>query len=59
MSGFSQYQSVPFAGGSTLWSGTGAPTAGLGNNGDFYFRTDGSGSNHIYFKAAGSWTGLI
>ena len=45
--------------GSHILSGTGAPNANAGVNGDFYFRRDGSTNTHIYFKASGSWTGLI
>ncbi len=43
----------------TLYSGSGAPGAGLGSNGDFYFRSDGGATTHMYFKAAGAWSGLI
>jgi hypothetical protein len=45
--------------GSNLFSGTGAPASGLGSNGDYYFRNDGSTTTHIYFKASGSWSGII
>lgn len=45
--------------GSHLYSGFGAPSNASGVNGDFYFRRDGSTSTHIYFKASGSWSGLI
>jgi hypothetical protein len=45
--------------GSALWSGTGVPSTALGANGDYYFRTDGAASAHIYFKAAGAWTALV
>lgn len=40
-----------------LRSGTGAPAAGLGSNGDFYFRTDGTvaGNTVMYHKEGGSW----
>jgi hypothetical protein len=41
--------------GSFLFSGTGAPAATLGNNRDFYFRTDGGASTCIYQKRSGSW----
>lgn len=43
-----------------LRSGTGVPGAGLGSNGDFYFRTDGTvaGSTVIYHKQAGAWVAL-
>jgi hypothetical protein len=45
--------------GSHLLSGFGAPDAALGVSGDYYFRRDGSGSDHIYFKASGSWSALV
>lgn len=43
-----------------LHAGQGVPAATIGANGDFYFRSDGAaGANTtIYFKAAGTWTGL-
>ena len=43
-----------------LWSGSGAPGAGVGSNGDFWFRTDtpGTVNQRIYIKAAGAWTAL-
>lgn len=44
---------------SRLRAGTGAPGAGLGSNGDIYFRTDGTTSTCIYFKAGGAWTALL
>jgi hypothetical protein len=47
-------------GGVTLLGGTGVPAAGLGANGNFYFRVDGggAGTTHIYFKNAGAWIGI-
>lgn len=39
--------------GSTWFEGSGAPSAGTGVNGDYYFRTD---TSDIYLKAAGSWS---
>lgn len=45
--------------GNQIWQQSGVPGASLGNNGDYYFRTDGSGSNHLYFKTGGSWTALV
>jgi len=44
----------------TLRGGTGVPAAGLGVNGDFYFRQDGggAGATHVYFKNAGAWLGI-
>lgn len=41
------------AAGSTWHSGTGAPAAELGSDGDYYFRTSNS---DIYKKAAGTWS---
>ena len=45
----------------TLRGGNGAPVAGLGNNGDFYFRNDGTqGANTvIYHKETGAWVALV
>ena len=42
--------------GAQLISGTGAPSSGIGNNGDFYFRTDGGTSTNLYVKSGGSWS---
>src|SRR5215831_18568033 len=45
-----------------LRGGSGAPATGLGNVGDFYFRTDtpGTANQRIYIKtAAATWTALI
>lgn len=46
---------------SILRGAAGAPAAGLGNNGDFYFRTDGTvgGNTAIYHKEAGVWVAAI
>lgn len=43
--------------GGHLWSGSGVPAAGLGANGDYYFRTDTPGTvgQRIYVKSAGAW----
>lgn len=43
-----------------VFAAQGVPSAALGANGDFYFRSDGTaGANTtIYFKAANVWTGL-
>jgi len=43
--------------GAPLNSGTG-PNAG-GNNGDFYFRSDGGPMTTIYQKRAGVWVGIV
>lgn len=47
--------------GANLWSGSGAPAAGLGSNGDYYFRTDtpGTANQRLYVKSAGSWVGIV
>lgn len=45
--------------GSIMTQGTGVPGAGLGNNGDFYFRTDGGAGTAIYQKRAGVWVGIV
>lgn len=47
--------------GSTIHCGSGAPGAGLGSNGDFYFRSDGvvASSPVIYHKEAGSWVQAV
>lgn len=42
-----------------LWAGTGVPSNANGQNGDYYFRSDGGVTTHLYFKAAGAWAGLI
>lgn len=45
-------------GGTQFFAGAGAPAAGLGSNGDFYFRSGGTvgGNTVVYHKEAGSWT---
>ena len=45
--------------GAQIWQTAGVPASTLGNNGDYYFRTDGSGGNHLYFKTGGAWTALV
>jgi len=54
-----------YSGGAWQWSpaqqgGTGAPNNANGNDGDFYFRGDGTvaGSNIVYHKEAGAWVAL-
>ena len=42
-----------------LYGGTGAPSNGDGQNGDYYLRSDGGLGTHLYFKAAGAWAGII
>lgn len=43
-----------------LFAGSGAPSNANGNNGDFYFRSDGTaaGNTVIYHKEAGAWVAL-
>jgi len=44
-----------------IWEGTGAPGAGLGADGDFYFRNDtpGTANQRIYVRSAGAWVGIV
>lgn len=44
-----------------IYGGSGAPTNGIGANGDFYFRSDGTqaGNTVIYHREAGAWIALI
>jgi hypothetical protein len=46
----------PRTGQPTVWGGTGAPSSGLGNNGDYYFRYDGT--PWVYFKSSGAWASI-
>ena len=41
--------------GSSLFSGSGVPAATLGNNNDFFFRTDGGVGSCLYQKRSASW----
>jgi hypothetical protein len=43
------------SGGVGLYFGSGAPGAGVGGNGDFYFRQDGGAGTSLYQKRTGSW----
>lgn len=47
--------------GGNLWGGSGVPAAGLGNNGDYFFRTDtpGVANQRVYVKSAGAWVGIL
>jgi len=38
------------------YNGSGAPSSGLGNNGDYYFRTDVGHGSAEYHKTSGSWS---
>jgi hypothetical protein len=42
-----------------LLAGEGAPSNGNGNNGDFYFRSDGGALTTIYQKRTGAWVGIV
>lgn len=44
-----------------LLTGSGAPTAGLGRDGWFYFRTDtpAVANQRIYVRSGGVWTGIV
>lgn len=44
-----------------LLGGNGAPTAGIGSDGDFYFRMDppAVANQRIYVKSAGAWVGIV
>lgn len=42
-----------------LTAGTGAPFNADGQNGDFYFRSDGGALTTIYQKRAGAWVGIV
>lgn len=41
------------ADGATWYNGSGAPSAGLGANGDYYLNND---TDDVYFKASGTWS---
>lgn len=52
---------IQLGGASTTYSGSGAPSASLGNNGDYYLRSDtpGTANQRIYVKSAGAWAGIV
>ena len=41
-----------------LHFGIGVPEVKIGNDGDFYFRSDGGLNTRIYHKGSGSWTAI-
>lgn len=45
---------------SSIVAGAGVPSNGSGNDGQFYFRTDGggAGTTHLYFKVTGAWVAI-
>ena len=55
------YFSFTTTGGGSIRGGSGAPAAGLGNNGDYFFRTDtpGTANQRVYVKSAGAWVGIL
>ena len=52
---------IQLGGASTTYSGSGVPASGLGNNGDYYLRSDtpGTANQRIYVKSAGAWVGIV
>jgi hypothetical protein len=50
---------VPTA--SAVYMGAGVPSDANGNSGDFYFRTDATGTanQRVYVKAGGAWVGIL
>lgn len=50
---------VQLGGSSRLRSGTGVPSNAVGIDGDFFFRTDGSAGNRLYFRTGGAWTAIV
>lgn len=49
--GFAQQQGLMF--------GSGAPVGTQGQNGYFYFRSDGSVGSNVYKKTSGSWAAIL
>jgi hypothetical protein len=49
------------AGANGITGGVGAPSAGIGSNGDYYFRSDTPATSlqRIYVKSAGAWVGVV
>ena len=41
-----------------LHFGIGVPEVKIGNDGDFYFRSDGGLNTRIYHKGSGTWTAI-
>jgi hypothetical protein len=44
---------------SGMYAGVGIPSNTNGQNGDFYFRGDGSAGSSVYMKRSGSWVGIV
>lgn len=45
--------------GNAIFQGSGVPSNSIGQNGDFYFRTDGSVNTFIYQKTSGAWVLIV
>lgn len=58
--GVTNWNTLAFAGGAGAgaqwYTGSGAPSSGLGNNGDFYIRTS---NGDLYQKATGTWSVIM
>ena len=52
---YSRQGATGSSGGAVIHSGSGAPAASLGTNGDLYVRVDGGSGTVLYQKRAGSW----
>lgn len=54
-----EVNNVPLLSG--LYHGSGVPASTLGNNGEYYFRSDTptTANQRIYVKVAGAWTGIV
>jgi hypothetical protein len=52
---------VPSTGASAVRGGSGAPSAAVGSDGDFYFRKDTptTANQRIYIRSAGAWVGIV
>lgn len=42
-----------------IYGGAGAPNNADGQNGYFYFRSDGAAGSRVYFKSAGAWAAIL
>lgn len=47
------------SGGGSVHFGAGTPASGLGANGDFYFKFNGTPGGLIYHKSGGAWAGIV
>lgn len=50
-----------YGSGDSFLTGSGAPSNSLGQDGQYYFRSDtpGTANQRIYVKVSGSWTGIV